>query len=240
MGRGIGGHATSLRPQHPVQNRHSAALAIGPCDSNDLPQTGMVNVQPIQHQAYAAKPHINDLTMLATDVIQPALKGIWLHSCSASTEGCSGAVTVSVGAGRCISLARILAMRLRSSLRWIIMSITPCSNRNSLRWKPSGSFSRTVCSITRGPAKPISALGSARFKSPNIARLAETPPNTGSVNTDRYGSPSRRIRSKAAAVLAICIRENSASCMRAPPLARSEEHTSELQSRPHLVCRLLP
>src|SRR6266498_1117044 len=24
-----------------------------------------------------------------------------------------------------------------------------------------------------------------------------------------------------------------------PPLARSEEHTSELQSRPHLVCRLL-
>src|SRR5436305_14945642 len=25
----------------------------------------------------------------------------------------------------------------------------------------------------------------------------------------------------------------------APPLRRSEEHTSELQSRPHLVCRLL-
>src|SRR5690554_7073042 len=24
-----------------------------------------------------------------------------------------------------------------------------------------------------------------------------------------------------------------------PPLGRSEEHTSELQSRPHLVCRLL-
>src|SRR3989442_7089185 len=26
---------------------------------------------------------------------------------------------------------------------------------------------------------------------------------------------------------------------RKPPCARSEEHTSELQSRPHLVCRLL-
>src|SRR5690554_3753536 len=222
MGRGIGGHAKSLRPQHPVQNRHSAALAIGPCDSNDLPQTGTVNVQPIQHQAYAVKPHINDLTMLATDVIQPALKGIWLHSCSASTEGCSGAVTVSVGAGRCISLARILAMRLRSSLRWIIMSITPCSNRNSLRWKPSGSFSRTVCSITRGPAKPINALGSAILRSPSIARLADTPPKTGSVITEIYGMPSCFMRSNTAAVLDICINERMASCIRAPPLAEKQ------------------
>ena len=28
-------------------------------------------------------------------------------------------------------------------------------------WKPSGSFSRMVCSMTRGPAKPMSAPGSA-------------------------------------------------------------------------------
>src|SRR5436305_12724544 len=28
-------------------------------------------------------------------------------------------------------------------------------------------------------------------------------------------------------------------CIAAPGLPRSEEHTSELQSRPHLVCRLL-
>src|SRR5690554_7793365 len=27
--------------------------------------------------------------------------------------------------------------------------------------------------------------------------------------------------------------------IKTPPAARSEEHTSELQSRPHLVCRLL-
>ena len=39
-----------------------------------------------------------------------------------------------------------------------IMSMAPCSSRNSLRWKPSGRVSRTVCWITRGPAKPISAL----------------------------------------------------------------------------------
>src|SRR6266481_6560756 len=76
----------------------------------------------------------------------------------------------------------------------------PCSSRNSLRWKPGGSFWRMVCSITRGPAKPIRAPGSAMLRSPSIANDAVTPPVVGS---------------------------------------RSEEHTSELQSQFHLVCRLL-
>lgn len=40
-----------------------------------------------------------------------------------------------------------------------------------------------VCSITRGPAKPISAPGSARIISPSIAKLAVTPPVVGSVRT---------------------------------------------------------
>ena len=38
-----------------------------------------------------------------------------------------------------------------------------------------------VCSMTRGPANPIRAPGSAMFKSPNIAKLAVTPPVVGSV-----------------------------------------------------------
>ena len=63
------------------------------------------------------------------------------------------------------------------------MSIAPFSSRNSARWKPSGSFSRTVCSITRGPAKPISAFGSAITTSPSMAKLADTPPMVGSVST---------------------------------------------------------
>jgi hypothetical protein len=33
-----------------------------------------------------------------------------------------------------------------------------------------------VCSITRRPANPITALGSAKIRSPNIAKLAVTPP----------------------------------------------------------------
>ena len=60
----------------------------------------------------------------------------------------------------------------------------PRSSRNSLRWKPSGSFCRMVCSMTRGPANPISALGSAMFRSPSIAKLAVTPPVVGSVRIE--------------------------------------------------------
>ena len=47
------------------------------------------------------------------------------------------------------------------------------SSRNSARWKPSGSFSRMVCSMTRGPAKPISAPGSAIWMSPSIAKCRD-------------------------------------------------------------------
>jgi acetyl-CoA carboxylase carboxyl transferase subunit beta len=49
----------------------------------------------------------------------------------------------------------------------------------------SGSGWRIVSAMTRGPAKPMSARGSARFTSPSIAKLAVTPPVVGSVSTDR-------------------------------------------------------
>src|SRR6185369_14459591 len=61
------------------------------------------------------------------------------------------------------------ASLLRRSERGTTMSIIPCSSRYSARWKPSGNFSRIVCSITRWPAKPISAPGSASWTSPSIA-----------------------------------------------------------------------
>ena len=86
----------------------------------------------------------------------------------------------------------------RRSCRW------PFWSRNSARWKPSGSFSRTVFSITRGPAKPISALGSATT-SPTKAKLAETPPIVGSVSTLTNGRRALARRVSAALVLAICI-----------------------------------
>ena len=69
--------------------------------------------------------------------------------------------------------ASVEASLSRSWRRSTIMSIAPFSIRNSARWNPSGSFSRTVCSMTRGPAKPMSALGSAMTTSPIMAKLAE-------------------------------------------------------------------
>ena len=61
------------------------------------------------------------------------------------------------------------AIVARISRRDTTMSTMPCSIRYSERWKPSGSFSRIVCSMTRGPAKPISAPGSAMWTSPSMA-----------------------------------------------------------------------
>jgi hypothetical protein len=55
-------------------------------------------------------------------------------------------------------------------------SIMPCSKRNSAVWNPSGSFCFVICSITRGPAKPIIAPGSARMTSATMVYEAVTPP----------------------------------------------------------------
>jgi hypothetical protein len=104
------------------------------------------------------------------------------------------------------------------SRRSTTRSSMPCSTRNSLRWNPSGSFCLIVCSMTRGPANPMSAFGSAMFKSPSIAKLAVTPPVVGSVK-DRH---KRQLRSEAS----LCERRRHlghlherqrASIIRAPP-----------------------
>src|SRR6266478_3300339 len=50
--------------------------------------------------------------------------------------------------------------------------------------KSFGSFWRMVCSMTRGPAKPMSAPGSPMLRSPSMAKLAVTPPVVGSVSTE--------------------------------------------------------
>ena len=97
------------------------------------------------------------------------------------------------------------------------MSTNPCSNRNSALWKPSGSFCPMVCSMTLGPAKPINAPGSAIIISPNMAKLAVTPPVVGSVRTLINSCPASECLFKAAEVFAICIRETMPSCILAPP-----------------------
>ena len=77
----------------------------------------------------------------------------------------------------------------------------PFSSRNSDRWNPAGSFWRMVCSMTRGPANPMRAFGSAMLRSPSMAKLAVTPPVVGSVRTEMYGSRARSSRASAPQIL---------------------------------------
>ena len=58
----------------------------------------------------------------------------------------------------------------------------PCLSMDSALRKPLGSFWRMVCSMTRGPANPITAPGSATITSASTAKLAVTPPYVGSVS----------------------------------------------------------
>src|SRR3970282_1955594 len=83
-----------------------------------------------------------------------------------------------------MSLASSAAISSRALRRSTIMSSAPFSSKNSARWNPSGSVSPTVCSMTRGPANPISDPGSAILTSPSMPRLADTPPMVGSVSTE--------------------------------------------------------
>ena len=67
----------------------------------------------------------------------------------------------------------------------------PCSSRNSLVWNPFGSSTRMVAFTVRGPAKPMSARGSAKQRSPSEAKLAATPPIVGFVSTEMKSPPDR-------------------------------------------------
>src|SRR2546430_1257024 len=109
----------------------------------------------------------------------------------------------------------------RSSLRGTTASTTPCSSRNSAVWNPGGRSCPMVCLITRGPANPITAPGSARITSPRIPYDADTPPVVGFVRIETKGIRAERSRAISTEVLAICISESTPSCMRAPPDAET-------------------
>ena len=92
--------------------------------------------------------------------------------------------------------------------------------------------------MTRGPAKPMSARGSAKMTSPSMAKLAVTPPVVGSASTEMNKPLASSRRASAALVLAICMSEKPDSCMRAPP-----EHetvtTGMLWSMPRSIARVI-
>ncbi len=71
--------------------------------------------------------------------------------------------------------------------------------------------------VTRAPANPMRAFGSAIFTSPTAANEANTPPVVGSDRIETNGTPATLNRSSAARVLASCMSASVPSCIRAPP-----------------------
>src|SRR5690554_6982495 len=84
----------------------------------------------------------------------------------------------------------------------------------------------TAAIVTKGPRIP-SSIGPKPSKSPKVT--SEVPEPKVSTAPKRTCTPRRNFAGR------------SRASSTAPTItsSRSEEHTSELQSRPHLVCRLL-
>src|SRR5690606_16595974 len=199
--RRVHADAVSGRQQDRLEHRAARALAVRAAHGED--SAGKRQRQSLRDRLHALEAEVDRLRVQRLDAPEPVGERR-RHQASASL-GCLH------------SIARSRAISSRICRRSTMQSIAPFSSRNSLRWKPSGSFVRTVCSITRGPAKPISARGSAITTSPRKQKLADTPPIVGSVSTEMYGSFFSASRASIAVVFDICISDKRPSCMRAPP-----------------------
>ena len=110
--------------------------------------------------------------VLAAQAVAPLLKeiGKQVRQCNLPCWGGSGwrARATRWAAVSSRAMARPLLLRGASAAgagcpaarpRGTMASTKPCSSRNSARWKPSGSFSPMVCSMTRGPGKADEGAG---------------------------------------------------------------------------------
>ena len=138
------------------------AFAVGAGDMEDGRKRVLRAAEPVEQAGDAVEP-------------EPVAAGRKQATAGRAAPGRPGRPTArSRPSGRRFLLRRQIADQLAqasrcSSWRGTTMSTMPWSSRYSARWKPSGSFSRMVCSITRWPAKPMSAPGSASWTSPSIA-----------------------------------------------------------------------
>ena len=186
MGRGVDVDAPARRLQHGAHERDRGALAVGARHMDDGRQPAARDGRGRQQPLDPAERQVDPLRMQRRQAGQDGVDGSVLtrmvrrRRCRRSLAGrpfgrvSAAARTVSGVAdngrlGSFISRPQSRASVAFMSLRCTTMSTMPCACRYSARWNPSGSFSRTVCSMTRGPAKPISAPGSAMWMSPSMA-----------------------------------------------------------------------
>src|SRR2546426_312445 len=205
--RGVEAHAAAVRLEDGGEHGGHRALAVGAGDLDERVAAPRV-AERLQQRLDALEAGAHPRVLAAAQGEEPGDRlGVGHARSGGGSVGCSA---------KKARRRRSVSLRSRRSTT---RSSWPCSRRNSERWKPSGSGWRIVSAMTRGPAKPMSARGSATMTSPSIAKDAVTPPVVGSVSTDRYGSPASASRSSAAEVFAICMSERMPSCMRAPPEA---------------------
>src|SRR5690554_7032766 len=99
----------------------------------------------------------------------------------------------------------------------LMESVAPPRDQGVM-WSPCQPGSSSVPQLEqRPPEARYIATRSAVLKRRRVERLAS--PREGGVESVTSATPT--------------------GCLAVAPALRSEEHTSELQSRPHLVCRLL-
>src|SRR5690554_7654575 len=96
--------------------------------------------------------------------------------------------------------------------------------------RPESTTSASNTHVAVRSASPAAGLSSA-WNMPNLATKPDSGGNPAIINAQpRKASPRK---AKAPGI------DTPTGALAFLGLARSEEHTSELQSRPHLVCRLL-
>src|SRR6266849_479204 len=172
--------AVTRRLERGAQESDGRALAVGAGDMHDRRQMLVRIAERREQPPHAVERQVDKLGMEPQQPLQDPVDG---QGQARSERAAAGRVTMCVGGSRRRSRSMMRAIVSRSSRRGTTMSIMPCSSRYSARWKPSGSFSRMVSSMTRAPAKPTTASGSASVMSPSMAKEAETPPVVGSVRT---------------------------------------------------------
>src|SRR6266852_5448378 len=174
--------AVTRRLERGAQESDGRALAVGAGDMHDRRQMLVRIAERREQPPHAVERQVDKLGMEPQQPLQDPVDG---QGQARSERAAAGRVTMCVGGSRRRSRSMMRAIVSRSSRRGTTMSIMPCSSRNSARWKPSGSFSRMVSSMTRAPAKPMTAPGSAKVTSPSMAKEAETPPVVGSLSSTR-------------------------------------------------------
>src|SRR6266498_956077 len=110
--------------------------------------------------------------------------------------------------------------------------------RPESRWRTPGSKHRAAGARSRAPRSPA-ALRPDDATAPPHRQAPAQRTRARRRGSARASAPRSRRPAPAGAAAGACPRARVGRPASDLSLARSEEHTSELQSRPHLVCRLL-